>query len=689
MLLLTAAAVLACVNVASAQEVFIYNNLTNSAGPYYANGGAANVGGNTITTMVADDITPLPGYGGQSVYKIYYSVVNNSGATVSARVNLGFWKADGQFGDPGTFITGFNLGPFSFSQGTSLKSFSPTNGMTVPTGTFWFGISFDNNTNGTTATAAQLNTFGMKMYGPPNIGSSTDDAFQTTSAGSFFASNPSGSDFFFGGSPLADFYFGMSVVAGNLPPVANPQTVFVPENQSVPITLTAVDPDGDTLTYSVVSSPVNGTLSGIAPNVTYTPKANFFGSDSFTFKANDGHTNSGPAVVSISVIPTIGLKINPTFDSTITTDPNVAIITNTIISAIQVFESRFLDPVTVSIQFVNTTSVSLGENLTSYNSVSYSSFYSALSSHSKTTNDALALANIPGGANDPVIGGSLVDVTLPNLRALGFSAPGSPDSTISLNLSVCNTNRVSIDSSKFDLMAVVMHEIDEVLGTASGLTQGNIRPADLFRYSSTAGVRSYTTSGDDAYFSLDGINDLARYNQSGSGDWGDWWTAGTHTPQVQDAFATAGATPNLGVELTVLDVVGWDLFSAVATPVPQFTSIKRTNSTINLTWSTVSGLNYQLLYTANLAPDVWTNLGSSITATGPSASYTDTIGSNQRRFYRVELLNPPSTPSSAPASPALDFSQVPLPPPTLRTNVLLRSMLAPAGRHQSSVISVQ
>ena len=171
----------------------------------------------------------------------------------------------------------------------------------------------------------------------------------------------------------------------------------------------------------------------------------------------------------------------------------------------------------------------------------------------------------------------------------------------------------------------------------------------------------------------------------------DWWTAGTHTPQVQDAFATAGATPSLGVELTVLDVVGWDLFSAVATPVPQFTYIKRTNSTINLTWSTVSGLSYQLLYTANLAPNVWTNLGSSITASGPSTSYTDTIGTTQRRFYRVELLNPPSTPSSAPASPAVDFAQVPLPPPTLRTNVLRPSMLSPAGqrRYQPSVISNQ
>ena len=43
------------------------------------------------------------------------------------------------------------------------------------------------------------------------------------------------------------------------------------------------------LTFSVVAQPTNGTLSGTAPNLTYTPNANFNGSDSFTFKANDGH----------------------------------------------------------------------------------------------------------------------------------------------------------------------------------------------------------------------------------------------------------------------------------------------------------------------------------------------------------------------------------------------------------------
>ena len=42
-------------------------------------------------------------------------------------------------------------------------------------------------------------------------------------------------------------------------------------------------------------------MSGVPPNVTYTPNANYFGLDSFTFKANDGTFDSIAATVSITV----------------------------------------------------------------------------------------------------------------------------------------------------------------------------------------------------------------------------------------------------------------------------------------------------------------------------------------------------------------------------------------------------
>jgi uncharacterized repeat protein (TIGR01451 family) len=89
----------------------------------------------------------------------------------------------------------------------------------------------------------------------------------------------------------------------NNAPVADDQAVFMNEDTSIDITLSATDPEGDSLTFSVVSATTNGILSGTAPNLSYTPNADFSGSDSLTFKANDGLGDSNIATVSVTVNP--------------------------------------------------------------------------------------------------------------------------------------------------------------------------------------------------------------------------------------------------------------------------------------------------------------------------------------------------------------------------------------------------
>ncbi|OYV72945.1 MAG: hypothetical protein B7Z74_04700, partial [Deltaproteobacteria bacterium 21-66-5] len=91
-------------------------------------------------------------------------------------------------------------------------------------------------------------------------------------------------------------------VATATPPVANAQSVSTAKNTAKSITLTASDVNGDSLTYAVVSNPANGTLSGTAPNLTYTPNLNYTGADSFTFKANDGTADSNIATVTITMM---------------------------------------------------------------------------------------------------------------------------------------------------------------------------------------------------------------------------------------------------------------------------------------------------------------------------------------------------------------------------------------------------
>ncbi|MGJ8639764.1 MAG: Ig-like domain-containing protein [Opitutaceae bacterium] len=93
----------------------------------------------------------------------------------------------------------------------------------------------------------------------------------------------------------------ISVLSVNDAPVASAQSVSTSEDTAKAITLSGSDLDGDSLSFSILSLPSKGTLSGSGANRTYTPNANANGSDSFTFRANDGTVNSASAVVSISV----------------------------------------------------------------------------------------------------------------------------------------------------------------------------------------------------------------------------------------------------------------------------------------------------------------------------------------------------------------------------------------------------
>ncbi len=91
--------------------------------------------------------------------------------------------------------------------------------------------------------------------------------------------------------------------AVNQAPTAVAQSATVAEDSSTFVTLAGTDPDGNALTYTVVTGPTNGTLSGLAPTLTYQPAANYSGSDSFTFRVNDGQLDSPLATVAITVQP--------------------------------------------------------------------------------------------------------------------------------------------------------------------------------------------------------------------------------------------------------------------------------------------------------------------------------------------------------------------------------------------------
>jgi hypothetical protein len=102
---------------------------------------------------------------------------------------------------------------------------------------------------------------------------------------------------------------GVVLVTCNTPPVANDASATTNEDTSVTITLSGTDADGDCLTFSVVSGPSNGSVGAVTfvncttSTVNYSPNANYFGSDSFVYQANDGNGGTDNATVAIAIAP--------------------------------------------------------------------------------------------------------------------------------------------------------------------------------------------------------------------------------------------------------------------------------------------------------------------------------------------------------------------------------------------------
>ncbi len=103
-----------------------------------------------------------------------------------------------------------------------------------------------------------------------------------------------------GGTDTATYSF--NVAAVNDLPVASGASASTNEDTALSGSVHATDVDNDPLTYSLVGGTTHGSLSFNSDGTyTYTPAANYHGSDSFTFRANDGHGNSNTATVSINV----------------------------------------------------------------------------------------------------------------------------------------------------------------------------------------------------------------------------------------------------------------------------------------------------------------------------------------------------------------------------------------------------
>jgi hypothetical protein len=307
-----------------------------------------------------------------------------------------------------------------------------------------------------------------------------------------------------------------------------------------------------------------------------------------------------------------GLIIDPTFDSTITSQTGAAGIESTIDGAISLFENTYTNNITVSIEFYATTT-GLGESQVGFTyNQPYQAFYNALvTTNANPAAIAGLTANNGNNANNPVNGTQTINVKSANERAVGLAgaplcnviASGKPadpltcsgtaggtgaiDGLIGLNTGITYPPNAN-NGSNYGLLATTEHEIDEVLGLGSALpncnsnppvtdppttpctsaSASNPAPEDLFRYVGNAEFAPLTENCSDlsaqAYLSYSGAADITNMNTAcNGGDWGDW--GGNSSAQVQDAFTGPGAQPTYGPsEIAAMSAIGYKL----ATPEP-------------------------------------------------------------------------------------------------------------------------
>jgi len=233
--------------------------------------------------------------GGSTTDSFTYTVSDGNGSTDTATVTI--------------TINGVNDAPTSISldnssvaenqpSGTAVGGFSTTDPDTGDTFTYSLvsGEGDDDNAS-FTISGTQLKTFASFDYETKN---SYSIRVRTTDSGTLSYEEA----------------FIIAVTNANDPPVAVDDSDTTPEN--TPVTIAVLnndsDIDGDTLTVDSVTHGTNGSVTNNGNDVTYTPDAYFYGTDSFNYTISDGNGGTDTATVTVIVLKTL-TRINTQIDT--------------------------------------------------------------------------------------------------------------------------------------------------------------------------------------------------------------------------------------------------------------------------------------------------------------------------------------------------------------------------------------
>jgi VCBS repeat-containing protein len=223
--------------------------------------------------------TPNANYNGLDSFT--YQVTDADGAVVTAIVNLVITAVNDAPNSVGSIATQAANDGASFALGTA-ANFNDLDGDALAYTAVGLpaGLSIDANGLITGTLANNASQQGPNNNGIYSVVVTATDANGLSTSQTFFlnVSNPA--------------------------PVTSGISVITAEDTPVNGTLIANDIDGDTLTFSVTQNPANGTLV-LNSNGTYsyTPNANYSGTDSFTYQVVDADGGVATATVSLVIGP--------------------------------------------------------------------------------------------------------------------------------------------------------------------------------------------------------------------------------------------------------------------------------------------------------------------------------------------------------------------------------------------------
>jgi VCBS repeat-containing protein len=216
--------------------------------------------------------TPNANYNGSDSFVV--TISDGNGGTTTSLITIG--------------VAPVNDAPVSSNLNLTTLEDTPVNGQVNATDVDGDTLSFNvsgNPANGSVVINAATGSF---TYNPNANYNGGDSFVVTVSDGN-------------GGTTTSTITIGVTPV--NDAPVASNLNLTTDEDIPITRTISANDPDGDTLTYTTIGSPTNGTvvLNSATGTFTYTPNAGYSGSDSFVVSISDGNGGTTTSTVTIGI----------------------------------------------------------------------------------------------------------------------------------------------------------------------------------------------------------------------------------------------------------------------------------------------------------------------------------------------------------------------------------------------------